>query len=146
MISARIDIGHVNRVLIEMRRPDLRAAWREARQPLRNDVKDHRQQRRGPAGPWAPKAASTKERDRYRGRSRRALLGKLTTALQSYSDRRSVALRSRVAWSDVHQQGGTAGHGAKEPRRPFLYASNLALKAVGYIITRHLERLWGRAA
>lgn len=146
MIAARVEIGALNRVLIAMRKPDLRRAWREARLPLRNDIKDHRQKRTGPSGSWAPRAASTKERDRTRGRSRRALLGKLPTALQTLSDNRSVAMKSRVAWSDVHQKGGTAGHGAKEPKREFLYASNLAMQAIGYILTRHLEILWGRAS
>lgn len=144
MIDARVNLGLVDKALLALRKPDLRPAWKEARQPLRRDIADHRKQQKGPDGVWSPRAASTKERAQYGRKRPRKILGRLPTALQTVSDRQRVAMRSRVAWSGVHQDGGRVGRGAKIPARPFLWASALALDAVAAIVARHLGKLWGR--
>lgn len=143
MIDAKVNLGLLDKALNSLRKPDLRPAWKEARQPLRRDIADHRKQQAGPDGTWPARAASTKERARYGGRPRK-ILGRMPTALQTLSDRRRVAMKSRVAWSAVHQEGGTAGRGSKIPARPFLWASELVLDAVAQIVVRHLKKLWGR--
>lgn len=142
MIDARVNLGLVDKALLALRKPDLRPAWKEARQPLRRDIADHRKQQKGPDGVWPRLATSTQER-RLGKRRARKLLGKLPTALQTISDRSRVAMRSRVAWSGVHQDGGRAGR-SSIPARPFLWASELAVDAVAAIVARHLGKLWGR--
>ncbi len=145
MIEARVSLGFFERALNTLRNPDLRPAWKEARVPLRADIADHRKQQAGPDGAWAPRSISTRTRSTSKRRSRpRKMLGKLPTALQTISDRRRVAMKSRVAWSDVHTTGGTVGHGAKLPPRPFLWASDKVLGSIAGLITKHLAKLWGR--
>lgn len=143
MIETKVNLGLVDRLLSSLRRPDLRPAWKEAKQPLRRDIRDHRQKREGPSGSWAARAASTKERARYGDRPRR-ILGRLPTALQTIATRRSVAMKSRVAWSEVQRSGGAVGRGSRIPARDFLWASGLALDAIAQIVARHLERIWKR--
>jgi phage gpG-like protein len=139
MLVAKIKLGLVDHVLTALGRTDLRPAWKEARKPLRADVKEHRNAQAGPDGAWPARSSSTRTRARSGRRARpRKLLGRLPTALTTISDRRRVALRSRVAWSDVHQKGGTAGHGARIPARPFLWASEKVLKIIADIVSRHI--------
>lgn len=146
MISASLPLTFVERALNTLRRPDLRPAWKEAKLPLRGDIRDHRDAQSGPGGSWAPRASSTTARRAASKRNRpKRMLGKLPTALSTLSDRRRVAMKSRVAWSDIHQKGGIAGHGAKIPARPFLWVSQTALNAIGYIVSRHLAKIFGRA-
>ena len=138
----RVNLSFVDRALNTLRKPDLRPAWKEARKPLRDDIREHRRQQVGPDGAWAPRAAATKARAGLgRGRPRK-LLGKLPNALMTLSDRSRVALRSRVAWSDVHTKGGTVGRGSKLPARPFLWASGKALGVIAGIVTRHLASIF----
>lgn len=143
MIAARVNLGPLQRAFNTLRRPDLRPAWKEARKPLRADIRDHRKKQEGPDGTWSPRAAATKARSGKNGRARR-LLGKLPTALTTLSDRRRVALRSRVAWSDVHRTGGTVGHGARVPARDFLWASGQVLETIAGIVAKHLAKRWKR--
>lgn len=146
MISAKVDLGPLKRAFNTLRRPDLRPAWKEARQPLRADIASHRNQRRGPDGAWAPRASSTSVRAASKRKGRpRLLLGKLPTALQTKSDRRRVAMISRVKWASVHRDGGIAGHGSRIPKRDWLWASKAALDVIGSIVSKHLGKLW-RAA
>lgn len=139
MIEARVNLSLVDRVLNGLRSPDLRPAWKEARKPLRADIRDHRRKQEGPDGTWAPRAAATRTRSKS-GRRARPMLGKLPTALQTLSDRNRVAMKSRVAWSDVHQTGGTVGRGSKLPPRPFLYASEKALEIIADLVVKYLAR------
>lgn len=145
MISTKVKIGALDRLLNTMRRPDLRPAWKEARQPLRADIASHRNQQRGPDGSWPARSSSTKVRAQSKRVKRpRPLLGKLPTALQQISDRRRVVMRSRVPWAEVQRSGGTAGHGAKIPARDWLWASKTALDVIASIVTKHLARIWKR--
>lgn len=144
MIRIRPNISFADRALIALRDPDLRKAFNEARNTLRLDIRDHKKQRRGPDGTWAARASSTKERARS-GRGRpRVVLGKLPLANTSKATRRSAIVTSRVAWSKVQSAGGRVGRGARVPARDWAWISRLALDAIGYVITRHLDSMWGR--
>lgn len=140
MIEAHVNLTLVERLVVGLRNPDLRPAWKLARAPLRADIRDHRRTKSGPGGAWTPRAASTKARNAYGGRPR-ALLGKLPTALQTMSDRRRVAMQSRVDWSEIHKSGGTAGHGSRIPARDFLWVSQDTLDVVAVIVSAHLQKL-----
>lgn len=145
MISTTVKLGALERAFNTLRRPDLRPAWKEARQPLRADIASHRNQQRGPDGPWPARSSSTRLRSSSKRKSRpRRMLGKLPTALTMKSDRRRVAMVSRVPWSKVHQDGGTAGRGARIPARPFLWASKTVIDVVGGIIVKHIRNVWNR--
>lgn len=145
--EAAVDLTFVERALNTLRRPDLRPAWKEARKPLREDIKAHRKAQEGPGGSWPGRSPLTARRaGAKRKRRPRKLLGKLPTALQTKSDRARVAMISRVRWSAVHQDGGTAGHGARIPARPFLWASDGVLKAIAGIVSAHLAKLFAKGA
>ncbi len=145
VIEARVDLGPLDRVLNALRKPDLRPAWNEAKKPLRADIADHRNRQKGPDGSWAPRASSTRLRSAGKRRGRpRKILGKLPTALITKSDRRKIAMASRVPWSEVQRSGGTVGHGARIPARNFLYASENVLWVIAGIIGRHLKKIWDR--
>lgn len=104
-------------------------AMQELRKPLRVDQREHARAQEGPDGPWpkrasaADRASASRKRRKRRRPSRRRLLGKLPGAVKVTSTRSSVTIESRVAWSGIHQHGGTAGRGAKIPARPFLWIS-----------------------
>lgn len=51
---------------------------------------------------------------------RHQLLGRLSTALQGQIKGAKAILENRVPWSGVHNEGGTAGKGARIPKRPTL--------------------------
>lgn len=125
------------------RRPDLRPAWRLARAPLKEDIRDHRRTRTGPGGAWAARAASTKARAAYGGRPR-ALLGRLPGANKPIVEKRRLVFRSLVAWSESQRSGDTVGHGSRLPARDWLYASVEALEVIAVIVVSHLEDLWKR--
>lgn len=143
MIEAVVKLSFVERALNTLRKPDLRPAWKLAKVPLREDIRDHRKRQEGPGGTWPARAAATKERAGRNGRARR-LLGRLPTALTIQSTRAMVAARSRVAWSDVHRTGGTVGRGSSLPVRDFLWASKDALELIALIVQARLEQLFGR--
>lgn len=149
MLEAKLNLGFLEKALNTLRRPDLRPAWKEARIPLREDIKDHRARQAGPGGSWAPRSGASRTGAKRKPGSKRKprqrkLLGKLPTALTTISDRRRVAMKSRVAWSDVHTTGGTVGHGAKIPPRPFLWASDKVLTTIAALVSKALARAWGR--
>lgn len=143
MIEARVDLRFVERVLNTLRRPDLRPAWKEARKPLREDIRDHARKRQGPSGSWSPRAAVTRERAGHNGRARREL-GRLASAQTTLSDRRRVAMRSRIAWSDVHRTGGAVGHGAKLPARDVWWASDKVLGTIAGIVSAFLAHTFAK--
>ncbi len=144
--AARVELGWLERALSSLRNPDLRKGWAEARKPLRADQRDHAKRQEGPSGAWTGRSPLTTRRagtvvdDGKRNYRRpRKLMGKLPSALTSKVTRSGVTLISRAKWSGVHQDGGTAGQGARIPARPFLWASQEALEAIGYVISRHLK-------
>jgi hypothetical protein len=68
------------------------------------------------------------------------ILGGLPRTLFVEEDVDSVTLTSRTrhGFSDVHNQGGTAGHGAHEPKRETLKADQTDLEVLTSILKSHL--------
>lgn len=142
MLVARVNIAAVHRAFQAIKRPDLRPAFKDARKPLRVDIKDHRAKQQGPDSTWAPRAASTATRARLgRGRARK-LLGRLPTTLATKVARDRIRMTSRVAWAQVQQTGGRVGHGSKLPARPFLWASTAVVQAIRDRVLARLNELW----
>ncbi len=141
LVSARVNLGMLDRAWVALRNPDLRPAWKESRKPLRQDQRDHAKQQAGPGGAWAPRASSTKVRAASGRRRSRKLLGRLPTALTSRSDRKRVIIRSLVKWSISHWRGERVGHGARLPARVFLWVSDRATETVSGIVARHVAKM-----
>lgn len=55
-----------------------------------------------------------------RAAEKHKLLGGLRSSLSTQLKDESVVVESRAPWSDVHNSGGSAGHGSKIPERTFL--------------------------
>jgi hypothetical protein len=145
VISTTVKLSALERAWATLRRPDLRPAWKDARQPMRADIASHRAQQRGPDGSWAPRASSTSARGASSRKNRpKKILGNLPTAIQVKSERRRMALTSRVRWSKVQQKGGVVGHGSRIPGRDWLWASKTALSTIAGIIEKHIRRIWNR--
>jgi hypothetical protein len=152
MLRAKVDTTEIDRGLAAMTQEarNLGPAWKEARKPMRADQRDHARRREGPDGPWAPKAASTRAREALarkragKRRGSRRLLGRLPSAITITADRRRVVARSRARGvvSGTHQDGGTAGRGARIPARVFLWASESLLNVVAGIIEKHILGRW----
>lgn len=148
MIALSVDLRGLGYAFSRLRRfsEDLRPAWRELRKPVRADQRDHRKEKQGPAGPWAPRAESTMEayrERRQRGRKPpRGLLGRLPAALITKIERKRMIVESRVKWSGIHQDGGTAGHGAKIPARPFLWVSQQLADQVASVVSAMAKKVW----
>jgi hypothetical protein len=117
-----------------LRKVDIKDAFLELRGPAVFDQRHHWRKDEAPDGRWPGLAASTLERrTRKRGRAKngrqqswpRKLLGRFPTAMQSIATTRSLIVRSRVKrFSMVHQEGGRAGHGARIPRRQYMWISD----------------------
>ena len=144
LASARVDLGFLTRARLALRTPDLRPAWKESRKPLRADQREHAKKQQGPDGTWASRASSTKVRAAS-GRRRRKPLGRLPAALTTRFDRRRLIVRSLVAWSDAHNSGARVGHGAKIPRRTFLWASDKVLEIAAGAIARTVAKAFERS-
>ena len=49
------------------------------------------------------------------------VLGRVSQSFRSEIKRGGLVRESVIPWAGVHNEGGTAGHGAKIPARPFLF-------------------------
>lgn len=138
----------------DMRRAsrELGSVFREIRPVMRADQKDHASKAAGPDGKWAPRAASTLGRmsrgsRRFKGTRRRKLsrrpLGRLVTAVTYSASKAGVFATSRVAWSNVHQEGGRVGRGARLPARPFLWISDSLADTAARAIAEHVAGAMG---
>jgi phage gpG-like protein len=128
--------------------PDRRKAFKESASHARQDQLLHDIKSEGPDGRWPELHPSTKARyakkaktSRRRAKPRK-LLGRLPKALQTLISPNSLIVRSRVKWAYVHQAGGTAGHGARIPRRQFLWISANLGKRVVKVFERFLLAQW----
>ncbi len=142
---ARVDLGFFARKLALMRMPDLRPAWKESRKPLRADQREHAKKQEGPDGAWAPRSSATKVRAASGRKRKRKMLGRLPAALTTRADRRRVIIRSMVAWSNVHNEGGRAGNGASIPQRRFLWASDRVVEVVAGFVAKVVAKAFERA-
>ena len=66
------------------------------------------------------------------------LLGKLASSIGAKAQGLRVVVESAVAWSRVHNEGGTVGHAAAVPERRFLEITQEAVQALAQIALDHL--------
>lgn len=53
------------------------------------------------------------------------VLGRLASSMKSKISGSVLEVKSTIEWSGVHNEGGTAGHGAQIPARPFNYFESI---------------------
>ncbi len=136
-----VDLGPVEQGFkaAERRARNLGTAFRELKKPLGEDQKDHGRRQRGPFGQWARRKPSTLAFYRSRGKGRVPRpMGRLPRAVAYESNALGVYGVSRARWSEVHQDGGTAGKGARIRARPFLWLSPKLLDIAENTIERKL--------
>lgn len=160
LMSLNVDDADVRAGLakLRLRGKSMRPVFLKLKKPFREDVKAHQKDRRGPDGPWAPRAESSKRRDRnaktqkngksvrkFKRRRKGRLLGKLPTSGVSFkSGGDSISGASKIPWASVHQYGGTVGRGSVIPARPFLFFSETFLDRAEHEIGDYLESGWRR--
>jgi phage gpG-like protein len=138
---------------------DLRPVWQRARKDLRDDLKQHFDEAKGPDGTWAPRAQSSIDRILRTGGRRKNVtkkgvvkkraarrlknqLGRLRTAWRITYNARQIEAASIVKWAGVHQWGGTAGRGSRIPARPFAWASDALVGKIAVGVRDHIARGW----
>lgn len=67
------------------------------------------------------------------------LLGRVARQVIFRAGDTSVKVLSKVPWSGVHNDGGTAGHGARIPKRVFLEITSENEKVMREIVLEHLQ-------
>ncbi len=97
----------------------------QLRKPMHKDQRDHRDKQRGPRSSWVPLAATTLARYAREGKRRnRRILARLPNARGTILKSDELIMRSKVKWSNAHQDGPTrVGRGAIVPQRQFLWIS-----------------------
>lgn len=98
------------------------------------------------------KAEKQKEKARQEGTSTKStiggdarkadthqLLGRVARSLQWTVEGTKVSCYSKIPWSEVHNAGGTAGHGANEPMRAFLLILAADRAKMAEIVLSHLR-------
>jgi len=133
-ISCTVDVRQIVRAFERVRKIDVKRIFKELVGPARFDQRHHWRKDEAPDGHWPGLAPSTLERrTRKRGRGKdgrnrswpKKLLGRFPTSLQAIPSQNSLIMRSRIAkFSLIHNEGGTAGHGARIPRRQYLWISD----------------------
>lgn len=135
-MSIEMDLRDVEKAFrsLEYRLSRQGAVFESLKKPAKADQRQHRG-RDMDGGSWRGRAPSTVKRyaeysaqgkPRKKGapkRKPRQLLGRLVTGVSTKADSGGLALISKIPWSGVHMDGGTVGHGAHLPARPFLYFS-----------------------
>jgi phage gpG-like protein len=66
-------------------------------------------------------------------------LGRMASSVKSKVEKYSVEIYSSVPWSEVHNAGGTAGHGAKIPQRQFLDVTEADIAVLLMLIEMHIS-------
>lgn len=157
-VAAHINLTDVEKGLLglDVRPSALRPVFNELRNPLRDDLKDHARQQEGPEGKWPGRSRRTMSRltARRRGRTasgrrrsrRRAgrLLGRLPSLFVVRVSGHGISAENRAKWSAIHQEGGTAGRGARIPARPFAWISDRFLDLSVEFLAEVMQLGWGR--
>ena len=140
-LRVELDLREIDEGLREMSKAgfDPKALFKRQRPLLRSEQKKHFEDRAGPSGAWAPRAQSsirkvlgnkkrgfTKKGTVRKGARRRLRnqLGRLKTAWRMRQRKGGLSIESKAPWADIHQVGGTAGHGSAIPARPFVFLSD----------------------
>jgi phage gpG-like protein len=144
-LAATVNIRHVIGALDRIAHLDVKKVFEDCRGVGRFDQRHH----------WPGLAASTLERrSRPRGRDKNGrnrswptkLLGRFPTALASVASRNELVIKSRIArFSKIHQEGGTAGHGARIPRRQYLWWSPWVLGQVKKVFEKAMAKAFDKA-
>jgi phage gpG-like protein len=135
---------------------NLRPVFLRLKKPFKEDIKDHQKRREGPDGAWAPRAQSTKDRDkhgkshkmksgkvrRFKRRRKNKLLGKLPTSVTTKQNPDSFVGESKVPWAMAQQEGGGVGRNSVLPSRTFLFFSKSFLDLAEDAIGKHLQIGW----
>lgn len=149
-VKLTVRLGGVRDMLARIAHVNIKETLREARVPTRLDQKDHDRKETGPDGSWPQLASSTRARYARRPGGKRGfqykLLGRLPKALNSRVTGNSLIFFSRVTkWSMAHQKGAIVGHGARLPRRQFLWISPTLKRIVRIMFERALKRAAARS-
>ena len=72
------------------------------------------------------------------------ILGKLASSIFATISPDTLTLTSRPDWSSVHNDGGTAGHGAKIPKRTFMEWTPERLAKIGKIVVYGFQDAWNQ--
>jgi hypothetical protein len=138
---------------------DMRPVWKALRPLVRADVNEHFAQREGSSSGWPGYAASTllrikeskgivRKRGKRRGQLTRKgerrvgnMLGRIKSAWLFRSTGTEWIMTNRVPWSDVHQQGGTAG-GSSIPKREFAWVSEKTIEVAAELMQAHVMEAW----
>jgi phage gpG-like protein len=143
-VDADIDLRELTGGLDAMVHPRvIDAVARELKKPMRLDMRMHGQERQGPDGPWVPRKRLEGRGKKVLRRNRRKLLGKLPTAVIVTARNGIVRAESRAKWAAIHQDGGTAGRGARIPRREFLWISDGLMTLASEELQKAVLRAWG---
>lgn len=81
-------------------------------------------------------------RMRYRAGSNPGILGDLDKSLTMVLEGRTVRIFSHARIGQIHNVGGTAGHGAKIPARPFMYLPTDWQKIAREIVEEEMAGAW----
>lgn len=144
MIGARVDLGGVLRLFDRVKRRDQRRVFRDARKPVREDLRDHAKGQVDPKGRWPGLASSTLER-RARGgrrRSKRRLLGRLPGAIKLEHGPGFVRATSVVRWARAQSDGLRVGHGSRLPARRWMWISKKLRRQVAKMMRDEVLRAW----
>lgn len=144
----KVKIGGPMAAIERLRKTDFTSVFRKLRKPMHKDMRHHRDLQRGPRGPWAPLAATTKARYAREGKRRnRRVLGKLPNARRTIVTSYALRMRSPVKWSLAHQAGPTrVGRGAILPQRQYMWISRGLRKEAAREFRIALRQRWmGRA-
>jgi hypothetical protein len=142
VISARADIGGVLRLFDRVKRRDQKRVFRDARKPVRVDLREHAKGQAGPRGRWPGLAASTLER-KARGRhGARRLLGRLPNAVKMEHGPTFVRAKSAVRWARAHAEGLQVGRGARLRARRWMWISRNLRREVARMLRAAVMRAW----
>lgn len=151
-VKLDLKLGRVIMGLERIAKADMRRAFNELKGPARFDQRHHERHEEAPDGKWPPLAASTVARrariqakKKRRARVTNKLLGRLPGALMMRATARSLQILSRVTrWSMAHQKGAVVGHGARLPRRQFLWISDWLKGRARHVFELELLKAWER--
>lgn len=146
-LVTNVDLRSVEEGLLKLKKAgfSIASVMRDFRREARADQLEHGKKRQESSGSkWAPRATSTVQgRGAKRARMRkRRPLGRLSSAIDVKASARGMVVTSRVKWSGVHQDGGVAGHGARIPKREFLWWSPSLLAEVAHAIVLAAKEDW----
>lgn len=96
-----------------------------------------------PSGLNEKKEAKLKERISRADAKGKRILGNLSNSIKASVSKGTLIIRSEVPWSAVHNDGGSAGHGAQLPKREFLAVDEEDLDILESFLLEHIESKLG---